>query len=249
MDLIFDLPETIARKKGLKFIICLDEFQNLATFRGYEAFEKKMRSVWQRQKHVTYCLYGSKRHMMAEIFNNPSKPFYRFGDLLFLEKIALEKWVPFIMEGFRGSGKNISESDAAQIPIMMKNHPWYVQQLAHYTWNATQYSEGAGPSELKRALDELIFANAPFYEKEVESLSPTRLNLLKAIANGETQLSSAAVIERYKLGTPRNALKNKKILIDNDLIDESGGELALLDPAFERWFRKQYFGQDWGAGF
>lgn len=215
---IFDLPETIAAKKNIRFIICLDEFQKLATFKDYEPFEKKMRSVWQRQKRVTYCLYGSKRHMMSDIFNNPSKPFYRFGDILFLQKIALDKWVPFIVQGFADSGKRISEEHAAWIPQVMKNHPWYVQQLAHYAWNATDRT--AGMSELTRALDELIFANMPFYQNEAEQLSPTRLNLLKAVASGETQLTSARVIEQYRLGTPRNVLKNKKLLIENDLIDE-----------------------------
>ncbi|MFH0866045.1 MAG: ATP-binding protein, partial [Bacteroidota bacterium] len=73
-DEILNLPETIAKKTGNKIIICLDEFQNLSSFEDYEIFEKKMRAIWQRQKQVTYCLYGSKKHMMTEIFNNPSKP-------------------------------------------------------------------------------------------------------------------------------------------------------------------------------
>jgi AAA+ ATPase superfamily predicted ATPase len=95
-DEILQLPETIARKKKIRMIVCLDEFQNLASFPGYETFEKKMRAIWQRQKSVTYCLYGSRRHMMSEIFNSPSKPFYRFGDIMHLQKIDEEKWVKFI---------------------------------------------------------------------------------------------------------------------------------------------------------
>ena len=72
-------------------IICLDEFQNLAFFKDFENFEKKLRATWQRQKSVTYCLYGSHKHMMTEIFNNPSKPFYRFGDIMLLQKIETNK--------------------------------------------------------------------------------------------------------------------------------------------------------------
>ena len=92
----------------------------------------------------------------------------------------------------------------------------------------------------------MIYANIPFYQKEVESLSPTRLNLLKAIANGETQLTSTRVVDLYKLGTPNNVLKNKKILIEEDIVDESSDVLVFLDPAFEFWFRKQFFAEDWG---
>lgn len=76
-DEVLNLPENIANKKKIKFIICLDEFQNLSTFSHAANFEKKLRANWQRHKSVTYCLYGSKRHMMTEIFNHASQPFYR----------------------------------------------------------------------------------------------------------------------------------------------------------------------------
>lgn len=49
---------------------------------------KHLRSHWQRHGHVAYCLYGSKRHMMLEVFTNPSMPFYKFGNLMFLKKIC-----------------------------------------------------------------------------------------------------------------------------------------------------------------
>lgn len=239
---ILNLPETIAQKKGLRFIICLDEFQNLASFEDFAVFEKKLRSLWQRHQRVTYCLYGSKRHMMTEIFNKPSKPFYRFGDIMLLDKIAPEKWVPFIIDGFKGTGKTISEEDAILIPFLMKNHPWYVQQLAHYTWNMTK--KKASSTEIYAALAELLNANSPLYQKEIESLSPTQVNLLKAVISGERQLTGTKTMQAYRLGTPRNVSKNKEILLNNDLIHEINGKLELLDPAFERWFKMAFFGEN-----
>ena len=240
-DEILNLPETIAKKKGLKFIICLDEFQNLSSFPGYLDFEKKMRACWQRQKSVTYCLYGSKRHMMSDIFNNPSKPFYRFGDIMLLQKIDTAKWLSFIVESFKNSGKQIDEKDAEKIPALMKNHSWYVQQLAHYTWNLTH--KKATIKEINAALTELIQANTPLYEKEVEAISGTQLNLLKAITMGEVQFTATTTMQHYHLGTPRNVSKNKNVLINQDLVHEVNGVYEFLDPAFELWFKKQFFNQ------
>ncbi len=240
-DEILNLAETIAMKKGIRFIICLDEFQNLSTFTQFESFEKKMRSIWQRQKHVTYCLYGSKRHMMNDIFNNPSKPFYRFGDIILLPKIKTAKWVSFITKSFANTNKTINPKDAELIPVYMKDHSWYVQQLAHYTWNLTQRK--ATILEIEKALNELIQANTPLYQKEIESISNTQLNLLKAVANGESKFTSTAMMQQYHLGTPRNVSKNKTILINNDLIHEVNGIYEFLDPAFELWFKKQFFNQ------
>jgi len=242
-DEVLNLPETIAQKKGYRYIICIDEFQNLAAIKGFPDFEKKMRAVWQRQKSVTYCLYGSKRHMMTEIFNRPSKPFYRFGDIVFLHKIERPKWVAFIYQRFFATNKHITNENAEKIAALMKDTPWYVQQLAHYTWRLTWKT--AGVNEINAALNELIYANAPLYQKEIETISTTQLNLLKAVARGETQFTSTAVMQQYVLGTPRNVSKNKTILINNDIIHAVNELYEFIDPAFELWFNKQFFNKSY----
>ncbi len=236
---ILNLPEKIAEAKGIEFIICLDEFQNLSSFQEYEQLEKAMRATWQRQKKVTYCLYGSKRHMMTDIFNNPSKPFYRFGAILMLQKIKREKWISFIVDSFAQTNKTISPEVATWIPTLMKDHSWYVQQLAHYTWQLTD--KVAGIEEINNALQELIHANSPLYQREIETLSTTQVNLLKAISSQEPKLSSKETIQKFHLGTSASVTKNKGILINADVITAENGTLEFLDPAFELWFQKLFF--------
>jgi len=237
-DEIINLAETVAMKKKIRIVVCLDEFQNIAGFKNFEALEKKLRAIWQKQKRTTYCLYGSKRHMMSNIFNNPSKPFYRFGDIMLLDKIEERQWVKYITGRFRDTGKIISDENASSIAKLMQNHPWYVQQLSQYTWNRT--SGIADSKTVRAALTELINTNTPFYHCQSESLSTTQLNLLKAIANSEEKLTSTKVMSRYKLGTPRNVSKNRDILIKNDIVQRKGSGFEFLDPAFELWFRQYY---------
>lgn len=240
-DEILNLPEEIAKRKNIKIIVCLDEFQNLTVYKDSLNFEKKLRANWQRHKSVTYCLFGSKRHMMTEIFNNSSKPFYRFGDIMFLNKIERTKWTHFLIERFKDSGKSIEPSIAEMLPTIMKNHSWYVQQLAHYTWNLT--SQNATILELNQALIELVQANYPLYQNEIEQLSITQVNLLRAICLNETKFTSAEVMKKYNLGTPRNVSKNKTTLIQKDMIHEIESGFEFLDPAFELWFREQFLNQ------
>lgn len=239
---ILDLPEKLANDKNCRFIICLDEFQNLATFHEFEFLEKSMRAIWQRQKSVSYCLYGSKRHMMTDIFDNPSKPFYRFGDIMLLQKIKREKWISFIVESFSNTKKEIAPDLAELIPTLMQDHSWYVQQLAHYTWQKTK--KKATKREVQLAFSELIDANSPLYMREVEGLSVTQLNFLKAVAKKEDKLSSMEMLLKYRLGTSANVVKNKAILLKADILDEFNGKLSFLDPAFEYWFLRQYFRQE-----
>ena len=77
---ILRLPETLAQAKKIKIIVCIDEFQQLANLPEYKNMEGKMRSAWQQQERVTYCLYGSKRHMMLDIFNNSNSPSIVLGN-------------------------------------------------------------------------------------------------------------------------------------------------------------------------
>lgn len=247
-DEVLNLPERIAKEKGIRMVICLDEFQNLTNLVEYEPLEKKMRAIWQRQKLVSYCLFGSKRHMLEAIFNNPSKPFYRFGDLMLLPKIKEEAWVKFIQSSFRKTGKQITKEVATMIPRLMKNHSWYVQQLSHYVWNQCRPGGTVDKQLIQNALTELIFANQPLYQREIEGMSTTQINLLKAIYQKEKQLTAAAVMRIYALGTPRNVSKNRSILEGRDMIiKDENGIYEFLDPAFELWFGKQYFQTPWNS--
>jgi hypothetical protein len=47
----------------------------------------------------------------------------------------------------------------------------------------------------------------------------------------------------YRLGTPRNASKNKTMLINNDIIQENKEGFEFVDPAFELWFRHTFLNQ------
>ena len=87
---ILQLPEKIAEKKGIKVVVCFDEFQQIADFADSTSFQKRLRTAWQHQQHTTYCMFGSKKHLMEYIFNDKSMPFYKFGDMIFLNKISIE---------------------------------------------------------------------------------------------------------------------------------------------------------------
>ena len=240
---ILNLPEVLAEKKGVKFIICIDEFQNLAQYHDFETLEKKMRSVWQQQKNVVYCLYGSKRHMMTDIFSKPSKPFCRFGDLFLLPKIKKEKWIPFIIENFNKTNKKISAEFAEKIADLMKNHSWYVQQFSYYIWSETE--KEVTENVFKNALSRLIQSNIPFFQQIIEELSNTQINFIKALVKKEKQLSSKSTLEKYQMGTSASVSKNRNILLQKDLIHKEENSYELLDPVFELWFKQVYFNENY----
>lgn len=235
---ILRLPETLAVAKNIRIVVCIDEFQQLANLPDYKKMEGKMRSAWQQQERVTYCLYGSKRHMMMDIFNNSNSPFYRFGQILFLDKIAKSEWMPFIRESFEKTGKHISEGFASQVCDVVECHSWYLQQLCYFIWNATV--DEVDEQIFQYGLRQLINTNSPMFLSDTESLAPSQIEMLRAIKDGVRQLSSAEAKRNYALGNPNTISKNKKVLRDKDIIEERKGELGFVDPVYRLWFSQEY---------
>jgi len=237
-DDILQLPEIISVKKGFKLIVCIDEFQNIGNFTDSLAFQKKLRSVWQIQQNVTYCLYGSKRHMMLEIFEKKSHPFYRFGSLMNMHKIAREHFIEYIIHSFDRTGKSISTEFAQFITDTVRNHPYYVQQLAHLVWENTVRI--VNQEVMNMAVDDLLTTNTLFYESEAEALSNTQINLLRAVASGVRQFTSIQNLSDYRLGSSATVIKNKKILEKRELLNKDLSGFEFEDPVFEIWFKKRF---------
>ena len=117
-----------------------------------------MRGVWQRQQDVSYCMYGSKKHMMTRIFQNKRMPFYQFGEITYLDTIPREDWVNYIVGRFSTKGKTISDYFAGKICDAVDGYSSYVQQLA---WDVMQETESEVTEEsFANGMEALLDQNA-----------------------------------------------------------------------------------------
>uniref|UniRef100_A0A832G7I3 AAA-ATPase-like domain-containing protein n=1 Tax=Ignavibacterium album TaxID=591197 RepID=A0A832G7I3_9BACT len=237
-DDILNLPESISKKKKIKIIVCIDEFQNIAFFDDALAFQKKLRAHWQHHKIASYCFYGSKRHMLTELFEDKSMPFYKFGNVMFLEKISEFYWTDFIMNNFERTKKHIKKEVAQRIAQTMENHPYFVQQLAHTAWDLTQKS--CTEKELNLAIDKLLNQHTILFQREVDNLTNPQINFLKALCENVKQFSSAKTLIEYKLGTSGNVNRIKESLVKKEILDITPDNIEFIDPLFKLWFMKIY---------
>ncbi len=238
-DEIIELAENIAISKNIQIIVAIDEFQNIAGFDEPDDFQKKLRSHWQYHKNVCYCLYGSKRHMLLQVFSSQSMPFYKFGDILFLNKISEKHWIPFIVNRFSTTGKSISEDNAMLICKLAENHSFYVQQLAHLSWISTPKS--CSKKQITDAYENLLLQLGFLYQTQTDGLSNTQIYFLKAVLSNEERFSSKEVIKTYKLGTSANVNRIKKALENNEIIEAQGNKIEFLDPMYKSWLKQYYF--------
>ncbi|MDR3219053.1 MAG: ATPase [Dysgonamonadaceae bacterium] len=238
-DDILNLAENIAISKKIKVIVCIDEFQSIGDFPDNPAFQRKLRSHWQHHHNVAYCLYGSKRHMLLDIFSNVSMPFYKFGDILFLQKIDNSIWGEFIKKRFEDTGKKISHEQAEYLAQLVDNHPYYVQQLAQQAWLRTKTA--CSKAIIDNSLQGIKNQLSLLFIGQIEKITTTQINFLKAVLNGETAFSSQEVLKKYRLGASANLKKIKNALLSKEIIDIQGKKIEILDPVFKLWLIEDYY--------
>jgi len=235
---ILQLPELIAQTQNVHIVICIDEFQQIGEMSDSLAIQKRLRGVWQHQRNVSYCLFGSKKHLMTKLFQNKRMPFYQFGEMMYLGKIPTEDWIPFICSRFESQGKHISEQLARRICDTVENNSSYVQQLA---WNIlAETEESATEDDFNDGFEALLAQSSGLFEQQMQGLSSYQMNFIRAICCGvHTDFGSKAILEEYHLGSKSNISRIKTALRDRELIVIEEDGVYLEDPIFQKWFTKE----------
>ena len=233
---ILDLPERIAEARDLRIVVAIDEFQEVNAF-GEGQMDRILRSKWQHHARASYCLYGSKYHMMTELFGSYKRPFYHFGDVIYLQRIAKPEWTAYLVDTFRRAGRRLDPDAADLLVDTVDAHSHYVQRLAMETYATT--GERADLATVREAYENLVRTYGPLFEQLVNPLTQSQLNFLLAIAEGAQELSSERTRRRYRLGSSSNVTKMRRTMRDREFVWQAArGELALLDPVFGEWLKR-----------
>ena len=240
VDEILALPQRIAEENGIRIIVCIDEFQQIAGFEDSLVFEKRLRGVWQHLQDVSFCLTGCRPHVMNTIFQRQDHPFYRFADMIYLSNIPKADWVSFVCDRFAAGGKSITRELAERLVDSVNCHSSYVQQLAWILLNSTE--EEATDDGLKAAMERLLDNCQPAFVLQTEGLTAKQVALLRAICDGvEDGFTTRTVLEKYRLGVSSNVIRVRTALLECDLIaQEPDGRLVIEDPVFKRWLIERF---------
>lgn len=234
---ILSLPEKIAERKGCELVVCIDEFQQVGEFPDSLEVQKRLRGVWQHQKHVSYCLYGSKLHMMTRLFLKKSHPFYRFGEVLNLEVIPLQTWIPYIQQRFALFGKQIDEHYVERICQTVEYQASYVQQLAYSVFLLSD--KVVTDASFAQGVEDLLAQNANVFIEQTQSLTAYQMNFLRAIMDGVSGgFGEAAVRDAYNLGSPSNITRLKNSMIEKELVELTEKGIVLGDPVLKLWLKR-----------
>ncbi len=234
-----DVIESInayVKKNKKSAIIVFDEFQQIGEFKT-DKVEKIMRSMMQSHKRIAYFFMGSKKHLISDMFNNPSRPFYKSSKQYPLERISPDELLPFIKNKFKKAQKKITDKTIRNIISICKCHPYYIQYLCHILWEITIDKETVTADDITNSLYELLKRGSATYEATWNPLTKKQKEVLFALSSIEpnTKIYSAEVMRKYDLGSTSSAHKALGSLIDKDLVDREKDTYVINDIFFKKW--------------
>jgi hypothetical protein len=242
IDDLLAAGKKVADQHNQNAVVVFDEFQEIANFDDQE-IERKMRSVFQHHRNVSYIFMGSKTHLMRDIFNNLNRPFYKSGKHFPLGKIDSIELVKFAAKKFETSGIKITDDELKEIIEVTECHPYYFQMLCHVLWEIALDDKAVKLSHIEEAVEILISRESSAYMAIWESLTAKQKNLLVALMQEHNpEIYSRRFLEKHGLGAPSSLQKATKKLIGMELIQQANGSYEIIDLFFKRWIQHTWGG-------
>ena len=231
---VFALPGRIAEARRRRLAVALDEFQAIASFDG-GSVEHALRAAVQHQRQVGYVFSGSEPSLMERMLGR-SRPFYKAGPVMRLQKIPADRFAEFIEARFRAAKIRPAAGLGMAIVELAGNLPYDVQRLAHEVWDDVQGGRSVGLEDLHETLKRLLGENEAIFEATWQRLTlPQRATLRAAVLEDGRELLSADVRTRYRLGGPSTVQTALGALVREDVLAREGTGYAVVDSLFREW--------------
>jgi hypothetical protein len=239
---VFALPGRISESRGRRMAVALDEFQAIGAYNG-GSVEHALRAAVQHQRSVGYVFSGSEPTLMERMLGR-SRPFYKAGPVLRLQRIPPDRFAQFIESKFKATGFKPAQGLGASIVELAGNLPYDVQRLAHELWDDVKARGGraAELDDLHATLKRLLGEHDTLFEGTWQRLTLAQRGTLRAAVLEEgRELLSADVRARYRLSGASTVQAALGALVREDILARDSTHYIVVDSLFREWVaRKTY---------
>ena len=236
------LPYRIAADRRERLYVCVFEFQNILLTDDpdhiLQIFEETVRKA--PRGLCSWVWIGSMVNAMKDIFEH-RKYFYHMVERVRLEPVSVKDIENHVTKGFLVSGKVIEKELIRDVCSKLRCNIYYVN---HFAAICDGLSRGyITPAVVEESMLSLIAMHEPRFMAVMNGLTNFQVFLLRAILDGETKFSSSEVIAKYRLNSSANVVRLKDALEKKEIVTFlPSGRAVVLDPLFEYWVRKYFFG-------
>lgn len=222
-------------------IVAIDEFQQIANYADKNV-EALLRTKIQQCKQTLFIFSGSRRHMMSQMFNSPSKPFYQSAITTDLKPLDRTVYTNFASRLFKEYGKSISTELIEKVYDDYEGVTWYMQMIMNELFALTAKDQNCGKEHYPIALKNVIQTQETSYKDTLSNISAKQKPVLFAIAKeGEAiNMTSIKFLKENNLGSSSSVQAALKGLLEKDIITRTEKGYRVYDYFFAEWLRWNY---------
>lgn len=222
-------------------IIAIDEFQQIGEYKE-KNIEALLRTKIQRCNRAHFIFSGSKRHMMSNMFNSPSKPFYQSAISMGLDPIPVDVYTDFASRMFQQNDKMIDKDVIETVWKQYDGYTWFVQMMMNELFALTPTGGTCKSEIIPVARRNVIMSQENVYKDLLSNLAPKQKMILQAIAkDGIAQnITSSKFIKKYNLNSASSVQAAVKLLLKNDLITHTDNGYRVYDFFLSEWLAKVF---------
>lgn len=227
-------------------LIAIDEFQQIVHY-PEKNIEAILRTHIQHCTNADFIFAGSERHILEEMFNLPSRPFYASTANMNLEAISQDIYTEFVLAHFQEFNKQIEATSVEYVYRMFDGNTYCMQKVMNVAFAMTEENELCTQAIVEQAINDILSENERNYKNRLSLLTPKPKELLIAIAKEgkASRVTSGDFVRRYHLTSSSSVQSALKQLLADDWItytaNEQGQKQYLLsDPFLSRWVQQNF---------
>jgi hypothetical protein len=248
---VFALPARIAHARGRRLAVALDEFQAIGSFEStgvdkaarMHQVEHALRAAVQQQREVGYVFSGSEPTLMERMLGK-TRPFYKAGPVMRLQKIPADRFAEFLEARFRATRLRPEQGLGVAIVELAGNLPYDVQRLAHEVWDDARAAgqKQVGLEDLHETLKRLLGEHDAIFEATWQRLTLSqRAALRAAVLEDGRELLSGDVRSRYRLSGPSTVQASLTALVRDDVLARDGSRYVVVDSLLREWVARHTY--------
>jgi uncharacterized protein len=228
---------TFLESRKTKVLVVLDEFQQVANYEETNG-EAIFRTWMQHFPSLQFIYSGSHRTLMATMFSEKNRPFYRSAQLLQLNPIDFDVYKKFIQKHFKASGKSISAEIIKQIYSWSRGQTYCVQLICNRLY--ANCCDEVTNADLTEVFEEILEDERFIFSYYTNMLTHTQWKVLKAIAMEEPleKPTGKDFIQKHNLGAASTVSTALQMLMKNEIVIQDEHQYFVHDVMMARWLQK-----------
>lgn len=227
-------------KLGAGLILAIDEFQKITEINDNGWLEATLRTHMQQLRNTSFIFTGSRKGVIYDMLNNPSRPLYKFCQPIEFPAFG-DEFTEWILMRFMKVGIRCSREAIQHLRNIVQDTPNYVQMVCFHL--VALGRNDITEDEVNSALKIVVQQNAYAYQTLLSTLTPTQQRTLRLAAMEGKQIYAKEYLKKYEISSGAALSSAIKALKDKEILDEepaARGTVIFDDPLFAIWLKTSF---------